>query len=103
MFRLIKIFVLALLLPILANAGFHSGNVEEHKRLSKLIIQWGEIIHSSTLKDFKGNEIGASVIYYLRINKTSKRMKLQAIPEGIYLGIAGLDLNDKTIMDCKIL
>ena len=30
-------------------------------------------------------------------------MKLQAIPEGIYLGIAGLDLNDKTIMDCKIL
>ena len=84
MFRLIKILVLALLLPVSANANFHSGTEEEHERLSRLIMQYGEIIHSVGVKDSKGNYLSAS--YHVRVNKgSSNRMRLQVIPEGIYI------------------
>ena len=83
-FKLIKVFVLALLIPVSANANFHSGTEEENERLSRLIMQYGEIIHSVPMKDSKGNELSAT--YHVRVNKgSSNRMKLQPIPEGIYV------------------
>ena len=67
-----------------ASANFHSGTEEENERLSRLIMQYGEIIHSVPMKDAKGNELSA--IYHVRVNKgSSNRMKLQPIPEGIYV------------------
>jgi hypothetical protein len=101
-FNLIKILVLALLLPVSANAGFHSGDVEEHKRLSRLIMQHGEIIHSTAMKDFRGNEIVGDALYQVRIDKgSSNRMKLQAVPQGIYLCHVGVGYDDKGFMSCK--
>ena len=86
-----------------ASANFHSGTEEENERLSRLIMQYGEIIHSADMK-FLGKELIGSVVYHVRISKgSSDRMKLQAIPEGIYLCIVGLDPDDNTIMDCHIL
>ena len=100
MFKLIKILVLALLLPVSANAGFHGGDVEEHKRLSRLIMQHGEIIHSTAMKDFKGNEIVGDTLYQVRIDKPN-RMELLGVPEGIYLCHVGVGLDDKGFMSCK--
>ena len=100
MFKLIKIFFLALLLPVSANAGFHGGDVEEHKRLSRLIMQWGEIIHSTAMKDFRGNEIVGDALYQVRIKKPN-RMELLGVPEGIYLCHVGVGLDDKGFMSCK--
>ena len=86
------IFVLALLLPVSANANFHSNDPEEHKRLSKLIIQWGEIIHSSPMKDFEGNERRGSAVYHVRVNKVTpiQIIKLYPIPTGIYVCVVKL-------------
>ena len=100
-FKFIKILILALLLPVSANAGFHNGDVEEHKRLSRLIMQHGEIIHSTVMKDFRGNEIVGNALYHVRIYKgSSNRMKLQGIPQGIYVCLVG-QLDDISFMDCN--
>ena len=99
MFKLIKVFVLALLIPVSANANFHSGTEEENERLSRLIMQYGEIIHSADMK-FLGKELIGSVVYHVRIKKPN-RMELLGVPEGIYLCFVGLDPDDNTIMECK--
>ena len=102
MIKFIKILVLALLLPVSANAGFHGGDPENHERLSRLIMQHGEIIHSTAMKDFKGNEIVGNALYQVRIDKgSSNRMKLQAVPQGIYLCQVGVGYEDKGYMSCK--
>ena len=53
MFKLIKIFFLALLLPVSANAEsfFPTDDPEQGKRISKLVMQWGEIIHSTNMTE----------------------------------------------------
>ena len=82
-----------------ASANFHSGTEEENERLSRLIMQYGEIIHSADMK-FLGKELIGSVVYHVRIKKPN-RMELLGVPEGIYLCFVGLDPDDNTIMECK--
>ena len=94
MLKFIKILVLALLFPLTANADFHSGDPEQARRLSKVIMQWGEIIHSTNMK-FLGRDLVGGAVFHVRINKTSNRMKLQGIPEGIYVCFAGLGYKHK--------
>ena len=100
MFKLIKILVLALLLPVSANAGFHGGDVEEHERLSRLIMQHGEIIHSTAMKDFKGKDLIGGAVFHTRIKKPN-RMELLGVPEGIYLCHVGVGYDDKGFISCK--
>ena len=100
MFKLIKILVLALLLPVSANAGFHGGDVEEHKRLSKLIMQHGEIIHSTAMKDAFGNEIIGNALYHVRVQSNVK-IFFNEVPKGIYICVVGIDPRDVTFMDCE--
>ena len=74
-------------------------------------MQHGEIIHSSPLKDFSGNEIIGSVLYHVRVNKAfidlnisaipkGIRKMLNDIPDGIYMCVVGIDPDDKTVWRC---
>ena len=110
MFKLIKIFFLALLLPVSANAEsfFPTDDPEQGKRISKLVMQYGEIIHSADMK-FLGKELTGSVVYHVRIKKPN-RMELLGVPEGIYVCFAGLDVTatqlseieeDQTFISCE--
>ena len=101
MFKLIKIFVLALLLPVSANAEsfFPTDDPEQGKRISKLVMQWGEIIHSTNMT-FLGKDLIGGAVFHVRIKKPN-RMELLGVPEGIYLCFLGLDPDDNTIMECK--
>ena len=102
MFKHIKIFVLALLLPVSANANFLSNDPEERVRLSKIIMQWGEIIHSSPLKDFEDDEQRGSAMYHVRVNKVTpiQIIKLYPIPTGIYVCVVALR-NSNSVANSK--
>ncbi len=108
MFKLIKILVLALLFPLTANADFHSGDPEQAKRISKLVMQWGEIIHSTNMT-FLGKDLIGGAVFHVGIKKPN-RMELLGVPEGIYVCFAGLDVTatqlseieeDQTFISCE--
>ena len=101
MFKLIKIFFLALLLPVSANAEsfFPTDDPEQGKRISKLVMQWGEIIHSTNMT-FLGKDLIGGAVFHIRIKKPN-RMELLGVPEGIYLCHVGVGYDDKGFMSCK--
>ena len=110
MFKLIKIFVLALLLPVSANTEsfFPTDDPEQGKRISKLVMQWGEIIHSTNMT-FLGKDLIGGAVFHVRIKKPN-RMELLGVPEGIYVCFAGLDVTatqlseieeDQTFISCE--
>ena len=91
-----------------ASANFHSGTEEENERLSRLIMQYGEIIHSADMK-FLGKDLIGGAVFHVRIKKPN-RMELLGVPEGIYVCFAGLDVTatqlseieeDQTFISCE--